>query len=112
MGSVAETEDTPSLKPGGRYPRTGVRAACLGWLARHGLLRVGGRAVALVEAGRSAAGSWRLAAGSAAGMPGGSGHAGRQVSPRDGHSGPVCAGRGFSPRGIRLAGDAGSPARV
>ena len=39
MGSVAETEDTPSLKPGARYRGTGVRAACLDWLARDGLLR-------------------------------------------------------------------------
>ena len=32
--------------------------------------------------------------------------------PPGGRSGPVCPGRGFSPRGIRLVGDAGSPARV
>ena len=31
---------------------------------------------------------------------------------RESQVGPVCAGRGFSPRGIRLAGDAGSPDRV
>ena len=74
MGSVAETEDTPSLNPGGRYRGTGVRAACLGQLARHGLLRVGRRAAA----------RWRRAPGSAAGMPGGSGHAMRQVSPGTG----------------------------
>ena len=29
MGRVAAMENTPSLKPGGRYPATGVRAACL-----------------------------------------------------------------------------------
>ena len=81
MGSVAQTEDTPSLKPGGRYPASAARV----WVGWRGVV-------------------WFA--------PAGGGHAGRRVSPRDGRPGPAGAGGGFSPRGIRPAGDAGSPDRV
>ena len=84
MGSVAAMENTPSLKPGGRYPGTGVRAACLRQL--DGIISfasAGRRRQPPVEAGPRSGGRAARAwpAGSAAGMPGGSGHAMRQVWP-------------------------------
>ena len=92
MGGVAAAGDSPSLKPGGRYPGTGVRAACLRQLGGM-IFFAGSMAAAAMGAGSwsgdRAARVWR--AGPAAGVPGGG---------------------GFSPRGFRLAGDAGSPAGV
>ena len=79
MGRVAAMENTPSLKPGGRYRGTGVRAACLRQLARHDLLRVGRQAVAAL---------WRRVPGK-----------GVQARSVLGAASPL--------RGIRLAGDAG-----
>ena len=70
MGGVAAVGDSPSLKPGGRYPGTGVRAACLRQL---GGMIFFARSMAAAAMG---AGSWsgdRAArvwrAGSAAVMP-------------------------------------------
>ena len=67
MGSVAQTEDTPSLKPGGRWDPASAARVWVGW-----------RGVV-----------WFA--------PAGGGHAGRRVRPRDGRPGPAGAGRRLLP---------------